>query len=569
MAHEINNPLAYVIANVQYALDAINQRQMRESDPSADPDRRRAQIKEAFYEANEGARRAQRIITLDSSRRWRAKEKTGSRAQRREEHAGLGHRCESMPEIRLHARLVRDFDPMPMVRGDEARLGQVFVNILLNAAQAILAGHPQDHEIRICAGTRNGRVLVEALDTGPGIRDEHLRRTLDPFFTTKPRGIGTGPGLSICHEIVASMRGSLTAENRPRGGAKFVVELPAHIGTADPPSAPRSRPPSSASPGQRASLSSTTKRWRPRPWRQSCAITPSRSQTTPPRASSSALENRFDVIFCDLMMPDLTGMAVHEAVSRQCPEIANSMIFVTGGTFTDEARTFAARHATRCLFKPFDTALVRNAIAHLLEEQGAASRQSVLAMPCFAGSIRTQATIVPDGRCISRLARGYQRFGSGPAPSDGASRAEQRASTVIIGGGMAEPGERLAAGRARRAGHPGTGRGTLARHPRQRSQRGHLPPARGEHRSRLAGSALAGAARCTARHVLAIGPGDLLASAESDGLDELRFSARRLDVFHERWGAPQLHARMPLLREGPLPMPSSSPGWRRWTSTRS
>jgi len=70
-------------------------------------------------------------------------------------------------------------------------------------------------------------------------------------------------------------------------------------------------------------------------------------------------------------MPDLTGMAVHEAVSQSCPRAAERMIFVTGGTFTDDARSFAARHASRFLYKPFDTSLVRNAIANLLAEQGA------------------------------------------------------------------------------------------------------------------------------------------------------------------------------------------------------
>ncbi|MFT3923013.1 MAG: ATP-binding protein [Myxococcales bacterium] len=218
VAHEINNPLAYVIANVQYALDAINQWQMREADPSADPERRRAQIKEALYEANEGARRVQRIVSDLKALARQGEDRVEPIDVENTLQWAIGV---SMPEIRLRARLVRDFDPMPMVRGDEARLGQVFVNILLNAAQAIPAGRPQDHEIRIRAGTRNRRVFIDVLDTGPGIREEHLRRIFDPFFTTKPRGIGTGLGLSICHEIVASMRGSLTAENRPGGGAEI------------------------------------------------------------------------------------------------------------------------------------------------------------------------------------------------------------------------------------------------------------------------------------------------------------------------------------------------------------
>jgi CheY-like chemotaxis protein len=93
-----------------------------------------------------------------------------------------------------------------------------------------------------------------------------------------------------------------------------------------------------------------------------------------PTGLKLALENRFDVIFCDLMMPDLTGMAVHDTVAQLCPPAASRMVFVTGGTFTEEARSFAARHAGRCLFKPFDTMQVKSAIEHLLSEQGAAGR---------------------------------------------------------------------------------------------------------------------------------------------------------------------------------------------------
>ena len=369
VAHEINNPLAYVIANVQYALDAINQWQMREADPGADPERQRAQLKEALYEANEGARRVQRIVSDLKALARQGEDRVEPIDVENTLQWAIGV---TMPEIRLRARLIRDFDPMPTVRGDEARLGQVFVNILLNAAQAIPAGRMQDHEIRIRAGVRNRRVFVEVLDTGPGIRDEHLRRIFDPFFTTKPRGIGTGLGLSICHEIVASMRGSLDGREPPQAGRQVRRRTPDPLRSTRAHGARAARAHHRAKSRARASWSSTTKRWPPRRSAASCASTGSRSPTMRPRACKLALENRFDVIFCDLMMPDLTGMAVHEAVSQKCPSAAQRMIFVTGGTFTDEARSFAARHATRCLFKPFDTSLVRNAIAHLLSERGAA-----------------------------------------------------------------------------------------------------------------------------------------------------------------------------------------------------
>jgi len=85
-----------------------------------------------------------------------------------------------------------------------------------------------------------------------------------------------------------------------------------------------------------------------------------------PTGMRMAIENDYDVIFCDLMMPELSGMAVHAAVERANPQAASRMVFITGGTFTEEARTFAAQHAARCLFKPFDSSAVKGAVERLL-----------------------------------------------------------------------------------------------------------------------------------------------------------------------------------------------------------
>jgi signal transduction histidine kinase/CheY-like chemotaxis protein len=373
VAHEINNPLAYVIANVQYALDAINQWQMREGEAQADPERTRAQIKEALYEANEGARRVQRIV---------ADLKTLARqGEDRVEPVDVENALQwaigvTMAEVRHRALLTKHFETVPNVRGDEARLGQVFVNILLNAAQAIEPGRPQDNEIVVNAYAREGRVFVEVLDSGPGIPEENLKRIFDPFFTTKPRGIGTGLGLSICHEIVASMRGALTAENLASGGAKFVVELPA---------LPAAQ--SVLSPALRRSLVTPERRGarvliiddEPLAAKALARVLREHSVTVAdhsPTGLKLALERPFDVIFCDLMMPELNGMAVHDMLALEEPRAAERIVFVTGGTFTEEARTFAARHAGRCLFKPFDTSLVKGAIDRILTEQGADPRQA-------------------------------------------------------------------------------------------------------------------------------------------------------------------------------------------------
>jgi PAS domain S-box-containing protein len=364
VAHEINNPLAYVIANVQYALDSIAQWPLGRSDN--DQSRERSQLKEALFEANEGARRVQRIV---------ADLKTLARqGDDRVEPINVEHTLNwavgvTMAEIRHRARLVKNWKPLPPVRGDEARLGQVFVNILLNAAQAIEPGNAHDNEIVVNTFERDGRVVVEVLDSGMGIPQENLTKIFDPFFTTKPRGIGTGLGLSICHEIIASMRGTLTAENRKERGAQFVVEIPA-ISAYQSATAAQRKPKSSKPPLRSAQIliiddETLAAKALGRMLRDHKVEIADHA----PNGLALALSKPYDVIFCDLMMPELSGMAVHAAIAREKPEVAEKMVFITGGTFTEEARNFATHHGARCLFKPFDSTLVKAAVERLLIAQ--------------------------------------------------------------------------------------------------------------------------------------------------------------------------------------------------------
>jgi len=376
VAHEINNPLAYVIANVQYALDSIAQwpgaapfQSLEARDGSQQRDR--AQLKEALFEANEGARRVQRIV---------ADLKTLARqGDDRVEPIDVEHTLNwaigvTMAEIRHRARLVKSFEQVSAVRGDEARLGQVFVNLLLNAAQAIEPGNALENEIVVNTRERDGRVLVEVLDSGIGIPEENLTKIFDPFFTTKPRGIGTGLGLSICHEIIASMRGQLTAENRSTHGAKFVVEIPALSAYQSQVALNQQKNKSTRPPSRSAHIliiddESLAAKALGRMLREHRVEIADHA----PTGMKMAIENHYDVIFCDLMMPELSGMAVYASVLRENPESAAKMVFITGGTFTEEARSFATFHAAHCLFKPFDGQLVKATVERMLHASTAPS----------------------------------------------------------------------------------------------------------------------------------------------------------------------------------------------------
>jgi CheY-like chemotaxis protein len=269
-------------------------------------------------------------------------------------------------EIRHRARVTLDIDDVPPVLANESRLSQVFLNLLVNAAQAIPEGHADRNEIAVAVRHREASVVVEVRDTGCGIPPEHRQRLFDPFFTTKPLGIGTGLGLAICHGIVTALGGEIDVESAVGKGSTFRVVLPA---TAE------AVPPEIPSPGPRRAC----RRGRilvvddePLFCRMAARTIGIEHEVVTLTDSSEALRllragERFDVVVADLAMPVLTGMELHAEVARVDPGQAERMLFVTGGVFTPLAAEFVARHPSRVLEKPLPAQALRTAIAELLE----------------------------------------------------------------------------------------------------------------------------------------------------------------------------------------------------------
>jgi signal transduction histidine kinase len=134
-------------------------------------------------------------------------------------------------EIDARARLVKEYDDVPDVEANEARLSQVFLNLLLNATQSFFR-EVERNVITVRVRNAPPQVVVEIQDNGCGIPEATRERVFEPFFTTKPVGVGTGLGLSICHGIVRSFRGELTFETQVGKGTLFRVSLPARAGGA-------------------------------------------------------------------------------------------------------------------------------------------------------------------------------------------------------------------------------------------------------------------------------------------------------------------------------------------------
>lgn len=217
VAHEVNNPLAYVISNLRFLDEELGAL-------SAElPPERLEEARAALRETREGADRVRRIVR-DLQAFSRADEQSGPVALERVLELAIKI---AWSEIRQRARLVKDYAPVPPVAGSETRLGQVFLNLLVNAAHAIAPGAVEQNEIRIATRMEgDDRVAVEVRDTGCGIAAEARGRVFEPFYTTKPVGMGTGLGLSICHGIVTSLGGKITLESEVGRGTTFRVVLP-------------------------------------------------------------------------------------------------------------------------------------------------------------------------------------------------------------------------------------------------------------------------------------------------------------------------------------------------------
>jgi signal transduction histidine kinase len=351
VAHEINNPLAAVLAN----LDLANEDAHRLAGAAPPPG-----YKDLLDELGDARHAASRIRDIVRDL------KLFSRSEDEKVAAiDVGRALESSlrmatNEIRHRARLIRDLRPVPPIEANESRIGQVFLNLLVNAAQAIPEGRASANEIRVATYVADdGRVCVEISDTGTGIPPEVQKRLFTPFFTTKQVGVGTGLGLSICHRIVTGLGGSITVDSAVGVGTTFRVYLP--------PAAPRltMTSPMPQVPDRQGRRGRILVIDDEEPVvRAAMRILQNEHDVAIATAASVAVDRviageRFDMILCDLMMPEMTGMELYGELMKIAPDQAEAMVFITGGAFTPRARGFLDRVKNERFEKPFNATQLR------------------------------------------------------------------------------------------------------------------------------------------------------------------------------------------------------------------
>ncbi|HSP78104.1 MAG TPA: response regulator [Myxococcaceae bacterium] len=361
IAHEINNPLAFTLSNLGHLEEEVLPRLEL-------PAGEQEELHKLLSDAMLGATRVRDIVR-------QLKMFSRAEEQVRAEPVDVHRVLESVigmawNELRHRARLVRDYSERSFVDADEGRLGQVFLNLIVNAAQAIPEGHVERNELRIVTRRLAGEVVVEVRDTGAGMPAEHLARVFEPFFTTKPVGMGTGLGLSICHGIITRSGGRMEVESEQGRGSTFRVILPAATSSqraATPPAAPvRSVAPRRGRllvVDDEPMIGMAIRRMLQRE-HEVVALTSARE------ALARILGGEhFDVILCDVMMPEMSGMELHEELTRCAPGLADRMVFLTGGAFTPQAREFLARVKNPQREKPFSSQELRELVHGLLTER--------------------------------------------------------------------------------------------------------------------------------------------------------------------------------------------------------
>lgn len=351
IAHELNNPLALVLNNLEMA-------QRAGGDPA-----------DYLRAAAEGARRVRDIVKdlRIFAQPDRDPLEPISLAEVIESTVAL-----AMGQVRAHASLRVELDPAPAVLANRGRTGQVLLNLILNALEAMPPERAASHNrITVRLLRRGDRAVIEVEDNGRGIAPELGARLFEPFFTSKDAGVGTGLGLAVAHGIVHGFGGTIDFTTQLGVGTTFRVVLPVADGAT---ATDHRAPPAHARVGAGRVLLVDDEPALTRLLAEALRDDGFDVVTAASGDQAFALcgdDDAFDAIVCDLMMAGGSGAELHRRLEGRHRELAERMIFMTGGTFRAETREFLAAVDNLCLQKPFELEELSGAIAAVVRGRAA------------------------------------------------------------------------------------------------------------------------------------------------------------------------------------------------------
>jgi nitrogen-specific signal transduction histidine kinase/CheY-like chemotaxis protein len=352
VAHDINNPLAAMIFNLELAAQAAL------AQPGLE------ELQQLIADAREAAGHV-RAVVRDLRIFARASEDQDDIADvRRVVDTTLRM---TNNQTRHRARLVVTLDDVPEVRANESRLGQVLLNLVVNAAQAIPEGAAPDNCIGVSARRRDDWVEIAVSDTGCGMTPALQNRLFTPFFTSKPADQGTGLGLSICQRIVESYGGKMEVESRVGVGSTFRVLLPMRTAPATLCPAPAVVVREGHRRGRILVIDDDVMVGNAFARAMTSEHAVQVAYSAQDGLAILRTDSNFDVVLCDVMMPEMTGTELFERLEREMPELAKKVVFFTGGAFTPKTRELLARLPNRKLDKPIDVDVLSALIAELVD----------------------------------------------------------------------------------------------------------------------------------------------------------------------------------------------------------
>lgn len=374
IAHEINNPLTYVLGNLEFLREELEH--LRDIVDSNDPAQGLKEARSAvsamtdlLLDVQQGA---QHVAHITGDLGVFARRDAGVKACDVIERMEWALRV-SKSAILRHAHIEREFQPVSPAAIDDGRLGQIFLNLLLNAAHAMRDTNRETNRLTVKiepdpAGPSgpSAFIRISIADTGVGMAEDIARRIFEPFFTTKRPGEGTGLGLAVCQGILAEVGGDIRVTSEPGKGSRFVVRVPAvrehsiteEKGTSelvgligrvlvidDDPTVLRVL---------RRMLTAASHE----------VVTSRRAQVA---LRLIGQQPEFDVIVCDVIMPEMNGVAFYQQVLETKPDLASRIIFLSGGARAELAGEFFSSLPNVLLQKPPDAPRLLRAIEHQLE----------------------------------------------------------------------------------------------------------------------------------------------------------------------------------------------------------
>ncbi len=350
VAHEINNPLTYVMANLDWLQRELSKIMLPFE---------RVRFDKHLSDALDGIGRIRRIVDdLRTSSHWSEAELVPVDAREVIDAATRMVRTQLPPGTRL----VVEHGDIPRVLADPSRLGQVMLNLLVNASQSLADADSERQQVSVVTHAREGRVFIEVSDTGCGIPPELLKRVFEPFVTNKPSGVGTGLGLYICHNIIAALGGEISVESELGRGTTFSISLRAAPSQASAHILERPDDEASERDLPARVLVVDDESGILRFFQLALQEHDVQIAETGRGAMSLLQRSNFDVIFCDLMLPDMSGIEVYAFARRTLPKVAEHFVFMTGGAYSERARKFLESDQHCVLQKPFDAGTLRRLI---------------------------------------------------------------------------------------------------------------------------------------------------------------------------------------------------------------